>query len=96
MDKEHTREIRKQFGINLTGERKARRWSRARMAEKFDLSPGAIQKYEEGRSFPKVAKLIEMADYFNLDIDVFLGRIRPEKGEIPGRSVFTLRSKEEG
>ena len=42
--------------------------SRAKMASEMQIEPTTIQKYEENRTTPKISRLKEFADYFQLPV----------------------------
>ena len=47
--------------------------SRAKMANEMQIEPTTIQKYEENRTTPKISRLKEFADYFQLPVEVLTG-----------------------
>ena len=44
------------------------------LAEKLNISPGAIGMYEQGRRTPEVDILVKMANLFDCTVDYLLGR----------------------
>ncbi|MCI3939030.1 helix-turn-helix domain-containing protein [Chryseobacterium aahli] len=60
------------FGANIKTVRQAKGLSQQAFADLFDLNRGVIGAYEEGRSEPKIATLLTVVHYFNLDLDKFL------------------------
>lgn len=60
------------FGANIKTVRQAKGLSQQAFADLFDLNRGVIGAYEEGRSEPKIATLLTVVHYFNLDLDQFL------------------------
>lgn len=60
------------FGANIKTIRQAKGLSQQAFADLFDLTRGVIGAYEEGRSEPKIATLLTVVHYFNLDLDKFL------------------------
>lgn len=60
------------FGANIKIVRQAKGLSQQAFADLFDLNRGVIGAYEEGRSEPKIATLLTVVHYFNLDLDQFL------------------------
>ncbi|AYN00013.1 helix-turn-helix domain-containing protein [Chryseobacterium sp. 3008163] len=60
------------FGANIKTVRHAKGLSQQAFADLFDLNRGVIGAYEEGRSEPKIATLLTVVHYFNLDLDQFL------------------------
>ncbi|MFY0686795.1 MAG: LexA family transcriptional regulator [Cyclobacteriaceae bacterium] len=61
-------------GQNIKKIRQARKISQAEFASLFNLARPSIGAYEEGRSEPKIETLIQMANHFNISIDVLLNR----------------------
>jgi transcriptional regulator with XRE-family HTH domain len=51
------------------------------MAEMFDLSISAWNKYEKNEAEPKLDNIVKMADFFNVSLDFLMGRtnIRDKK-----------------
>jgi transcriptional regulator with XRE-family HTH domain len=60
------------FGANIKTIRHAKGLSQQAFADLFELNRGVIGAYEEGRSEPKIATLLTVVHYFNLDLDKFL------------------------
>ena len=60
------------FGTNIKTIRHAKGLSQQAFADLFELNRGVIGAYEEGRSEPKIATLLTVVHYFNLDLDKFL------------------------
>ncbi len=44
------------------------------MADIFTIRVRTYQGYEYGQSYPEVAKLIAIADYFDVSLDYLMGR----------------------
>jgi len=44
------------------------------LAQKLNLSSGAIGMYEQGRRSPDISILIKIADFFDVEVDYLLGR----------------------
>ncbi len=44
------------------------------MADIFSIRVRTYQGYEYGQSYPEVAKLIAIADYFDVSLDYLMGR----------------------
>ena len=53
--------LRKKFGL-----------SQESMAERFHVSPQAVQKWENGSSVPDIERLIDIARFFNVSLDTLL------------------------
>ncbi len=62
------------FGANIKKIRTVKKLNQARFAELFDLTRSAVGAYEEGRAEAKIDKVLEIAEYFGLDLDNFLRR----------------------
>lgn len=76
IDQRKTGHIDRPLGIRLRLERDARRLTQEELAEKLDVSPATIQKYEQGRVRIPASRLWQICGLFNLDVaDVF--------GELP-------------
>ena len=57
------RELRKELGL-----------SQDRLANEMSINIKTLRRYEVGENNPRVAILIELADYFNVSIDYLVGR----------------------
>ncbi|WP_273705217.1 helix-turn-helix domain-containing protein [Leuconostoc mesenteroides] len=57
------RELRKEGGL-----------SQVRLANEMSINIKTLRRYEVGENNPRVAILIELADYFNVSIDYLVGR----------------------
>ena len=60
------------FGTNIKKIRVAKKFSQIEFAKIFNLTRSAVGAYEEGRAEAKVDKIIEIADYFGIDLNKFL------------------------
>ena len=54
--------------------RKERGLSQVRLANEMSINIKTLRRYEVGENNPRVAILIELADYFNVSIDYLVGR----------------------
>ncbi|MCI1689886.1 MAG: helix-turn-helix domain-containing protein [Leuconostoc mesenteroides] len=54
--------------------RKKRGLSQDRLANEMSINIKTLRRYEVGENNPRVAILIELADYFNVSIDYLVGR----------------------
>ncbi|WP_273710482.1 helix-turn-helix domain-containing protein [Leuconostoc mesenteroides] len=54
--------------------RKERGLSQDRLANEMSINIKTLRRYEVGENNPRVAILIELADYFNVSIDYLVGR----------------------
>jgi transcriptional regulator with XRE-family HTH domain len=60
------------IGKNIRKIRSVKNYSQTDFADKFDLKRATVGAYEEGRSEPKIATLIEIANYFSIQVDDLL------------------------
>ena len=58
---------------NIRKFRKERKLTQEQFAEIFDITPGAVYKWEAGLSVPELNLIVEMADFFDTSVDVLLG-----------------------
>ena len=57
------------FQEQLQTLRKARGLSQEKLAEIMGISRQAVAKWEVGQSYPDIARLISISDFFNVSID---------------------------
>ena len=62
------------FAERLKELRKMRRFSQHALAERLGISQQAVGKWETGKSTPDPATLREIADIFEVSVDLLLGR----------------------
>lgn len=62
------------FGQRMKELRKERNMTQQSMADIFSVKLRTYQGYEYGESYPEVAKLIAIADYFDVSLDYLVGR----------------------
>lgn len=62
------------FGQRMKELRKERNMTQQSMADVFSVKIRTYQGYEYGESYPEVAKLIAIADYFDVSLDYLVGR----------------------
>ncbi len=60
------------FGKNIKKLRGIKRLSQQAFADIFELKRATLGAYEEGRSEPKIATIIKVANYFSISIDAIL------------------------
>ena len=58
---------------NIRKFRKERGLTQEQLAEVFDMTIGAVHKWEAGLSTPDISLLMEMADFFDTSLDVLVG-----------------------
>ena len=54
--------------------RMERGWSQNDLAERIHSTKSTVSNWEQGTRVPKIEKLEEIADLFNVDIDFLLGK----------------------
>jgi transcriptional regulator with XRE-family HTH domain len=60
------------IGKNIKKIRSVKKLNQSTFAELFDISRASIGSYEEGRAEPKTDKIIEIANYFSIDLNSIL------------------------
>ena len=60
------------IGKNIKKIRSVKKLNQSTFAEIFNISRASIGSYEEGRAEPKTDKIIEIANYFSIDLNVLL------------------------
>ena len=58
---------------NIRSCRKQRKMTQEQLAEVLGVTVGAVHKWESGQSLPELRLIMEMADFFELSVDVLLG-----------------------
>ena len=61
------------LGDNIRTLRKERGLTQEKLAEVFGVTVGAVHKWEAGLSSPDITLVMEIADFFDLSVDVLLG-----------------------
>lgn len=59
---------------SIIAQRKKRGLTQEELAEKLDVSPAAISKWERGISTPELSMVCKLADCFEITVDELLGR----------------------
>lgn len=59
---------------SIVAQRKKRDLTQEELAEKLDVSPAAISKWERGISTPELSMVCKLADCFEITVDELLGR----------------------
>lgn len=62
-----------QLAENIRSFRKQRKLTQEQLAELFGVTTGAVHKWETGLSVPELRVIVEMADFFDISVDVLLG-----------------------
>ncbi len=62
------------FGKNIKKIRSLKKLSQTAFAELFNITRASVSAYEDGRSEPKSSKVLEIAKYFNININDLLDK----------------------
>ena len=62
------------FGKRLNAARKEREFTAQQMADQLHITLSNYRKYESGRAYPPVDKLVQIADILNVTTDYLLCR----------------------
>ena len=81
--------LKHQLGANITSYRKSFRLTQAGLAEKLNYSDKAVSKWERGESMPDVLTLVQLAELFEVSVDLLLADANalPENPGAIGRAV---------
>ena len=58
---------------NIRSYRKPRKMTQEQLSEVLGVTVGAVHKWESGLSVPELPLMVEMADFFDVSVDVLLG-----------------------
>ena len=58
---------------NIRSFRKQRKLTQEKLAEALGVTVGAVYKWESGLSQPELNMIVEIADFFDISVDVLLG-----------------------
>ena len=58
---------------NIRAFRKERRLTQEQFAEAMGVTVGSVYKWETGQTIPELSMLVEIADFFDVSMDVLLG-----------------------
>ena len=58
---------------NIRSYRKQRKMTQEQLAEVLGVTVGAVYKWESGQCLPELKLIMEMADFFDISVDVLLG-----------------------
>jgi len=83
------------FNEKLQALRKEKGLTQEELAEKLDVSRQAVSKWEAGQAMPEIDKLIELADIYDVSLDLLLtGKEFEEKhGDPPKIQVVHVKPK---
>ena len=62
------------FSLRMKLLRKGKKLKQQELADQFSVKLRTYQGYEYGESYPEVAKLIAIADFFDVSLDYLVGR----------------------
>ena len=62
------------FSQRMKELRRERQLKQQQMADQFSVKLRTYQGYEYGESYPEVAKLVAIADFFDVSLDYLVGR----------------------
>lgn len=62
------------FAVNLKKIRKSKKVSQKVVAQQLGYGYTAVANYESGRNEPSIDDLIKIADFFQVSMDVLVGR----------------------
>jgi len=60
------------IGKNIKKIRSVKKLNQSQFAELFNISRASVGSYEEGRAEPKIDKILEIAKYFSIDLNLLL------------------------
>ena len=58
---------------NIKKYRKEMNLTQEELAEAFGVTVGAVSKWESGSTVPDIMTMMELADFFNVSMDILLG-----------------------
>lgn len=62
------------FAQRMKQLRKEKNLKQQQLADQFSVKLRTYQGYEYGESYPEVAKLVAIADFFDVSLDYLMGR----------------------
>ena len=62
------------FAQRIKQLRKEKNFKQQQLADQFSVKLRTYQGYEYGESYPDVAKLVAIADFFDVSLDYLMGR----------------------
>ncbi len=76
---------------NIRNFRKERGLTQEQLSEVLNVTAGAVYKWEAGLSVPELSLIVEMADFFDISVDVLLGyRMKDNRLEAAGARLVEL------
>ena len=84
------------FSENIKKFRKERKLTQEQFAEVFNVTVGAVHKWEVGSSTPDLSTIVKIADFFDVSVDVLLGvEIKSNhKDDILGRLTEAVKNND--
>ena len=83
------------IGERITELRKARSISQSELAKRLDVSRQAVSKWEQGTSSPDTAKLIQLAEILDTEVEYLATGTHPEPASVVLNVVETVERVEE-
>lgn len=75
-------DIKENFAKNLVLFRKALGITQSELAEKLNYSDKAVSKWERAESVPDIYVIKQIADFFDVKVDVLISEPKPEKKKL--------------
>ena len=76
---------------NIRAFRKQRKMTQEQLADVLGVTVGAVYKWESGLSQPELGMIVEMADFFDVSVDVLLGyRMKDNSLESAVKRLYSL------
>lgn len=87
--------MKQYFSIKLQELRKQHGLSQEALAEILDVSRQSVSKWESGKIYPEIDKIIFLSEYFNISVDELLKESsEPEKNIVSERRVINLSKQD--
>ena len=83
------------IGERITALRKEKNISQTELASRLGVSRQAVSKWEQGTSSPDTAKLIQLAELFDTEVEYLATGIKPEPKSVVLNVVETVERVEE-
>ena len=83
------------LGERIVSLRQQRGISQADLAKGLDVSRQAVSKWEKGQSSPDTVKLIQLAEFLDVEVEYLATGIKPEPKSVVLNVVETLERVEE-
>ncbi len=89
---EHTKKLYTYVGMRLLEKRKKRRFSLAYVAQRVNMSPQQLQKYERAHSMLSGSRLYQLADVLRVDVNYFFEGFSEFEARMTPAMQTTIRS----